>query len=148
MPDHLRQQIRDAAAALITGLASTGTRVEIGKTYPLAAQHSPTWLVYTRREISDVATSGAAPELERTVNLLLEGRTDTAGPPDDLLDTMALEAETALGAGQKLGGLAKELTLIETDVEVIAAGDRHLGRIQLRFRVAYWTAEGAPGAAV
>lgn len=146
MPDHLRQQIRDAAVTLITGLATTGSRVVVGKTAPLAAQHDPTWLVYTRRETSDVNVQGAPAELMRTVDLLLEGRTDTATPPDDLLDTLALEAETALGANQTFGGLALAVTLVETNAEVIVPGDRHLGMIQLRFRVAYWTAEGAPGA--
>lgn len=152
MPNHVRHQIRDRAAQVITGLPTTADRVYKGRTRGLSAQHDPTWLVYTRRESSEVDSQGNV-ALARGLTLVLEGRVSTSGATaaedaEDLLDLMATEAEPAMVSDPSFGGLAHEVTLTATDIEVIAPGDNHDGRIYLQYRVVYRTRESDPTAAL
>jgi len=93
---HTRKLIRDAVAALVTGLPTTGNRVLIGRTRSLAAGHLPTLLIYTTEEQSDRPMEGNPGGLGRDLLLAIEGRTSTATPPDDLLDAIASEVEGQL----------------------------------------------------
>lgn len=145
---HMRTQIREAAKTLFTGLASTGSRVECGRTRPLPPGHGTSLLIYTREESSLVASSGEPPHLDRELELIVEGRVSSREPPDDDLDQVALEVEERAGPNQRFGGLVREFTLVQTTTETIANGDRHEGMLRMRFRVLYSTAEGSPDTAV
>lgn len=152
MPTHIRHQIRDRTASTVAGLSTTGTRVYKGRTRALAADHAPSWLIYTRRETSDVDSQGDT-KLVRGLTLMIEGRANASGASaaedvEDLLDLMSAEAEVAMVADPSLGGIAIEVTLQSTDIEVIAPGDLHEGRIVLQYRVVYRTREADPTAAV
>ncbi len=148
---HARKLIRDAFKAIVTGLPTTGSRVFVGRTRALEQNHLPTLLVYTLQrapELVDLASSGKPSTLQRTVVVAVEGRVVSKDPPDDQLDQIALEIEQAVGAGQDLNGLVKEVTLASTDGDVEAPGDRHIGAIRLNFRVVYMTKEAAPHIAI
>jgi len=152
MPTHVRHQIRDRAASIIAGLPSTSDRVYKGRTRALAAQHEPSWLIYTRREASEVDSQGVV-ALARSLSLFLEGRVSVTGASaaedaEVLLDLMASEAEPAMISDPSFGGLAHEVTLTATDIEVIAPGDTHEGRIVLQYRVVYRTRESDPNVAL
>jgi hypothetical protein len=149
MPDHARKQIRDAAKALLLGLTMTGSRVEVGRTFALTAAHDPTLLIYTKDEKSGTGGQGAArsaagPVMGRALELVVQGRVSHNAPPDDLLDAIAAEVETKIGANQKFSGLIVAMELAATKTETIAQGERHLGLVQMEFTVIYRTAEGAP----
>jgi hypothetical protein len=151
MPDHARKQIRDYVAAGMLDLPTTGARVYVGRTRPLAAAHEPTWLIYMRSETSSRTVRGAPPKIERPCTLHLEGRVSTATPPDDLLDQMAAEAEAAIAAminyatAQFFGGLAQNVQFQSTEIiaEADANGERIIGGIRLDYLVTYRTIEGA-----
>lgn len=152
---HVRAQIRDAVKVLLTGLATTGTRVHVGRTRQLGEAFEPTLLIYTRNvpERSETHSLAAAATQHREFTLSIEGRVSAANPPDETLDEIASEIETALTpAGALPASLAAllliEVTLAETASEVIAPGERHLGSIRLDYRIVYRTAEGAPDTAV
>lgn len=150
MADHVRQQIRDYVAAGLNALATTGDRVHIGRTRPLAAAHEPTLLIYTRSETGERTVRGAPPKIERKCTLHLEGRTSTAGDPDDLLDTIAGEIEAGIaalinyGTAVFFGGLVQNVQYVATEIIAEAGGDRVIGGVRLEYLITYRTVEGAP----
>lgn len=148
---HARKQIRDAIVAALTGLSTTADRVHAGRTFPLGQDHAPTLLVYAVRERSSVdamASGGSSAILVRDLELAIEGRVMMAGVPDDLLETIAAEVETAMMADPSLGGLTREITLLSTTINTQSPGQSHAGEVRLDYRVVYRTRENAPQAAV
>jgi hypothetical protein len=151
---HVRQQIRDYVAAGLTGLVTTEDRVYVGRTRPLPQGHKPSLLIYTRTERSGRAVRGAPPKLERACTLHIEGRVVTGGPPDDLLDTIALEIEAGVAAmidysqAKFFGDLVQNVQLNGTEAISDAEGEKHTGGIRLEYLVTYSTVEGAAGLAV
>jgi len=147
MADHLRKQIRDAVLMAINGLATTGTRVEVGRTRPLAEDHDPTLLVYTPSETSKRELMGRPPIIGRPMTLVIEGRVQSTQPPDDVLDTIALEVEPAMAQDTRLGGLVLDVELTSTEINVQAPGTKHIGAIRMSYLVRYQTAQGVPDTA-
>lgn len=155
---HLRQQIRDAVAARVTGLTTTQARVYLGRTRPLEQDHLPALFVFTRQEISRLLSLGRPRTTLRIVDLKVEGRVqlaaqgagvDTAQACEDLLEDIALEVERKMfGEDTTFGRLVKDLVLTGTVKTVTAAGDRHEGSMLLSFDVSYATREAAPDSAV
>jgi hypothetical protein len=154
MPKHARQQIREAVEALMKTppLPSIGSRVHVGRTRGLEKEHDGTLLIYTtlpeNPETSQVLDTGDVPSLERELTLAIAASVDRAYPPDDDLDTIALEVEARVGAKQMLGGLVQEMTLTRTHQDVNADGARQIGRMVMHWRVKYETAEGNPQTAI
>lgn len=152
MPDHVRKQIRDYVAAGLDGLATTADRVYVGRTRPLAAEHPPALLVYTRTETSERTVQGAPGKVTRRCTLHIEGRVSAAEPPDDLLDTIAAEIEAAMtamidfGTARVFGGLASNAAMTGTEMIAEADGSRHIGGVRVEYLVTYRTVEGAPTA--
>ncbi len=147
MAGHVRKQIRDAAAAILGALPTTGARVYVGRTRPLDADHLPTLLIYTRDERSEDVAMGPA-TLMRSVELLVDARVTSQEPPDDDLDAIAVQIEETFGAASTLNGLAESMTLVASRQSVSAEGQNHIGSLALEFRVVYRTREGVPTASV
>jgi hypothetical protein len=145
---HARAQIRNAAVALLTGLATTGNRVYHGRTRPLKADHAPTLLVYATDEASAAGSTGHPVLVQRILTLMIEGRVIGNFVPDDMLDAIAAEVETAIGADPSIGGLALDTQLAATRIAAQPAGERQAGEIRLEFRVTYFTRENAPATAL
>ncbi len=150
MTAHVRQQIRDAIVAKLTGLTTTEDRCIVGRTRPLAQGYQPTLLVYTtpaasggQETVRDLSM-GEPRLLQRTMMVSVVGHINADHPPDDELDTVAAEVETALGGDSKLGGLVKDIILQSTVSQVDAAATRHEGAIRLVYNVYYFTRENAP----
>lgn len=150
---HYRKIIRDAAVAGLTGLETTEARVYAGRTRPLEKGHKPSLLVYARSERASRAVRGMPPVLERNCTLHIEARVQTPTPPDDLLDQIAAEVETAIAAmtnypaGTFLNGRASNLQFTSTEIIAEADSEQHIGGVRLEYLVTYHTVEGQPGAA-
>lgn len=152
MADHVRKQIRDAVVAGLTGLPTTAGRVYVGRTRPLKVAHEPTLLIYMRSETAARGAMGRPPKLDRVVILDVEGRVAMAGVPDDMLDQIAGEIETAMwgladAGGTFLNGLATNIKPVSTELIAQAEGDNHIGGVRVEYMVTYRTTEGAPTAA-
>lgn len=153
---HARQQIRDAAVTLLTGLATTGANVFPSRTLAVPADKRPALLVYTTEEESEPLTMGADPALERLAVLMVVGLADAAADPstgsgqniEDLLDDIAGEVETAFGADPQLGGLVKDLFLSETSKGLTGEGEQEQGMIRMTFDVEYHTKRSDPDTVV
>lgn len=148
MADHVRTQIRDAAATLITGLTTTGSNVYNARALALAAKvNLPCWVVQVGSEQlpPDVRTTDG--KLQRLAELEFIGycRATTGEGTEDTLDQMLKELEVAFDSDRKLGGLLKDSRLVEIepdDAEDDAS--QMLDAIRVVYVVEYWTARNAP----
>jgi len=148
---HVRQNVRTAAAAAVTNLATTGTRVFMSRTLPLRQGDFPCLAVYARADAPDYSdsTMGVQQLVPRTIELHVQGFVKELDDEDieDTLDDIAEEVETALFAAFPFAN-AYGMTLGEQTLQVDTSGDESLGVIDMVFNVLYRTAEGAPGTAV
>lgn len=143
---HVRQQIREAAAAALNGLTTTATRVYQSRLHPLDATKLPCLLVNTDDE-DVLGMKISSPDLlDRHLTLSIRAVAKVSANLDDTLDTMASEVETALGTSV-LGGLVKTLQLsgIVIDME---QGDKPVGIATLKYVANYMTAANAPATAI
>lgn len=147
MANHLRRQIREAAATRVTGLATTSSRVFQMRIYPLQAAELPGLLVFTNNETAQRLTIGAPSIMERSLELVVEGYARATSNLDDTLDGIAKEVEVAIAGDYNLGGLAKAATLRATQVELVDA-DQPIGMIRLTFDVTYMAREDTPDVAL
>ena len=148
MSTHLRTQIRNAAVAALTGLATTGARVFANRLRVLTAAELPCLLVTIDRESVEYMTLTPAPHTERQMVLMVRGVAQAAANLDDRLDQVALEVENAL-CNSLLGGLVREqpriVSLAYQDDDVTATP---VGVITMDFAVTYYVNAGAAGTAV
>lgn len=131
---HARQTLREAAAALVTGLASTGARVFQSRMVPQTTL--PCLLVVTNNETVDASAYEA--QYERHLDVVITGLAKASANVDDVLDQIALEVETALAANQRF-----VLSGIEIDFD--EALEKPVGRIAMTYSARYFTDAGAPG---
>lgn len=139
---HARKVIRDAAVQLLTGLATTGSRVHATRLYPIEAEGLPALCIYTLTEESgfDTLSRKSLRRLELAVEIVAQVN-DTL---DDTLDAIALEVEAALGTNFTLGNRAKDCELQSTKISVRGEGEKQTGSAVLIFGVTYRTLAADP----
>ena len=152
MANHVRQQIREAVATTLTGLATTGARVYQSRLRPLADAELPALRIYTDSEqINNAVTIGFPNRQERTLTVRIEAVVKTASNFDDTLDTIIKEVETALNASTSTytaGGLARGgITLDRIEIDHDAETDKPAGIARMSFDALYFTASNAPDVA-
>lgn len=132
---HVRTQIRAAVVGLLTGLATTGSRVFQSRMRPQTGDALPCLLISTADE--DIApTTSLGGALDRTLQLVVRGF--AAGATcDSTLDQIAFEVETVLLPEGYV------LRRIETDFDDEL--DKPVGEIRLTFETLYFTPAGSPG---
>lgn len=130
---HVRQQIREACAALVTGLATTGNRVFQSRMLP--QDSLPCLLVSTNDESVEGGDIGNLNE--RRLQLVIRGFAKGNANLDDTLDTIAAEVETAMAP--------KGYALRSVEVDFDDSLEKPVGSIALKFEVLYFTRAGSPG---
>lgn len=95
---HARTTIREAAAAALAGLATTGSEVYPSRVFPPAADgHRPSLGVYTLEESRVEDGDGLdGAEVSRALALAVEIRAPMSPTWDDTIDQVAAEVEAAL----------------------------------------------------
>jgi hypothetical protein len=144
---HVRQQIREAAATLLTGLATTGARVYQSRIYTLRDTDLPCLLINTDDEQDVTLGPGENSAQERSLQLSIRCVSKQVADLDDKLDTMLAEVETALG-NQTLSNKAKTLQLESISIEMSDELEKPVGIAAAVFRITYYTATGAPATAL
>lgn len=148
MADHLRTQIRDAFVTALTGLSTTGNRVEVGRATPIAADAQPTLLVDVGGEaiVNSSVLARASRIQERTLEVVVRAAVKTAaGTYLDDLDQIAKEVEIALAGAQTLGGLCKSIQPRDFDEpEIDGTGNKTVAVMAMHFDVLYFAALNAP----
>lgn len=147
MANHVRQQIREAAATLLSGLTTTSTRVYQNRLHPLADANLPCLLVNTDSEEIEPLTMHSTPDLDRTLELQVRGVAKAVSNLDDTLDTIAKEVEVVLGASSVMPTLCKTVRLTGLKVDLEDGKESPVGIITLTYRVNYITASNAPDTA-
>lgn len=147
MANHLRRQIREGVASTVTGLATTGARVFQSRVYPLQTVELPGLLIYTRNETSTVIGVNPGRQIERVLQLIVEGVAKATSDLDDQLDQIAKEVETVLAAvPTALLALVKDIYLRTTEI-AIEPGEKPTGRIRMTYQLDYYNVESAPDVA-
>jgi hypothetical protein len=142
---HVRQQIRDAAIADLTGLTTTGVQVFSARIAPLTAGELPGLNVLVRDESADWDAMG---KIARTGRLIVEGWAQGGDGLLDKLDTIAAEVETAIYDETKsmnllLQNIGPPTTQIELP-EPEEGAARRTGVVRIMFPLTYRTDLGAP----
>lgn len=150
MADHVRQQIRDAAATLISGMTTTGTNVFETRRKAYTSGQLPAWSVESGNETIDGEGAALAGNQRRDFELIFYGlvRELDGGLAQDKLDTMCKELEAQIETGRTFGGLAKDSTLMTTEPEVDDTADQVYGGVEVVYLVTYWTARGVADVAI
>jgi hypothetical protein len=141
---HARARIRQAVAAALTGLDTTQDRVFAGRVRPLGKDSGPALFVYSLEEDASIGAGAAKGVLDRALTLVVEGRVSSGGAadPEDMLDSIALEVETALA--ELLADEIVDLTLARTQMQIVAEGESIVGAVQLQYRALYRTPANHP----
>lgn len=144
---HARTAIRDAVAALVTGLASTGTRVHKSYAYPKGKSALPCLLVRVADERIESGTISNGQD--RTLDVVVTGMVLDKDDVDAQLNQIALEVEEALrAADQTLGGKVADLWLTSIQSDLDTSLQEPCGRIDLTYQVIYFTTAGSPGVTI
>lgn len=151
MANHVRRQIRDAAKALLTGLATTGARVFTSRVYPIQDSELPALVISTNDEQIDVASIGAQPLLDRLLQLQVRALAKANSALDDTLDACIKEVEIALNASvsaNTLSGLAKRITISSIYIDMSGEGEKPIGQAVMNFNVYYKTQANTPDVSI
>lgn len=147
---HIRQQLREAFAATVTGLATTGARVFQSRIDNLAAADLPGLRIYTDGEqIMDDSILDIPYLQHREITLRCEALAKVTSNLDDVLDTICTEVEKAIAGNSTLGGLAKlHCSLKSTDIKFEGATDVNTGIATMTWLIVALTMSSAPDVAV
>ena len=136
---HVRQQIRDRVATLVTGLPTTGGNVYKMRRYALDDAKLPAICVYTTDESSSLITIGSR-TLRRVINvvidIIIKGSSTAVS---DSIDTICVSAEEAMAADFTLNGLAKSSVLTSSEIDVNVEGEKSIASARLVYAVEYVT---------
>jgi hypothetical protein len=147
MANHRAEQVVAAVQAAVTGLTTTGARVDRGRDDDIDAAKTPALRVATGDDtvVDPWAQSLLDSELEVLVNAYVH---TGASNVETLLSTIRKEVTIALMADQKLG-----LAFVHSIVELGASrpdkatdGAKPAGRLEMKFRVKYRRSVADPSA--
>lgn len=144
---HVRKQIRDAFATLLTGLTTTGSNVFVAPTEPIPMDNTPALEITTPDDARESASNPVPRTFERTLSIQVMGHTYQANPVD-LLDTIAVEVETAVASNVTLGGLCQLLILNTTEIVITGESATPTGYITMNFTCKYVHKENTPEVAI
>jgi hypothetical protein len=137
---HQRQVIRHAIRDLLDGVTTAGTRVYATRVTPFRRNELPVISVYTLEEsVTSESVNTFPRELTRELPVIIEGWVAPGDNPDDSMDALALEIETAMHADPYLDGEVAESILDSTAMEVLQKGDRLTGIVALTYQITYHT---------
>lgn len=144
MANHVRQQIREALATVVTGLVTTGAHVYQSRVVQLESSELPALLIATNSESIDVLDFVNNPSLERTLTINVTAVAKAVSNLDDTLDTIIKEVEVAVSTSNTLGGLVKDVVLTGIEIEMNSDAEMPTGQAVLTFNANYYTRAQAP----
>lgn len=147
---HIRRQLREAFATLVTGLATTGANVFQSRIQNLAESDLPALRIYTEQEGVQDDDILAVPYLQhREITLRCEAVAKASANLDDTLDQICLEVEKAVSTNSTLGGLARlHCSLTGTQIQFDNSSDLNAGMATMSWKVTALTMSNAPDVAV
>lgn len=145
---HIRQQIRAAILAKLTGLPTTGGNVFQTRVWPVNDSELPCLLIMTDADMinsySDGSLVGFVPRsVNRTLHLTIVAVVRGVAI-DDALDAICLDVEKALAADRFLGGLSANITLSDTRIQFKGEGEKPTGEATMSWLIEYWVSDTTP----
>lgn len=135
---HVRTQIRDAVAVLVTGLPVTGANVVAGRATPVTVRNSPGIRVYTDTDTIDIDAGNMAETVEyHELSVVLEVHARALPDADAQLDAIHVDLQAVLLADITLQGLAEFLRFDSLEVEQVESLDEPISIGTLTYRVHY-----------
>ena len=141
MPDHVTTQLREAAKTAVTGLTTTGSRVYLGRHYPVDLGDGPFLSVHST---GARVARGDFETLDRFTDLMIVGTVSGGSDFEDTLEAMQAEVETAIAADATLAALCQDIWPETIDVELEDEGETRIGRLAITFTAHIVTARGDP----
>lgn len=138
MADHVRKQLREAVATVLTGLTTTATRVFQSRAYPVRAAELPCLLVYIDNETAEESTIDGGTD-ERRMVVRVEGLAQANADLDDTLDLIAKEVETALGTAVSIASTTTLVGYTGAEIEIRDDLEKPTGSIVLSFEASLFT---------
>lgn len=144
MANHLRRQIRERVATMLTGLSTTGSNVFQSHVYPLENADLPALCIYTQDEEIEVGAMGDPRVCHSTMTLIVDGYAQTSSNLDDQLDQIGKEVQVAMAGDIDINNLVKDSYLSSVDISYSGEGTSPIGIIRHNYSVLYRYAENAP----
>jgi len=153
MAFHIRRQVREAVAARLTGLTTTGSRVYVNNVDPLAIGELPALMIRNGPEqIERMSLGQPNVYIRRAQMVLVTAVARATAAPANTIDQIVAEVEVAMLGTQDallLGGLAVDVMLVALDEPRISGeGDKIVASVDLQFQVLVNAREGIPDAVI
>ena len=113
---HVKQQVREAAVTVLTGLTTTGANVFESRVFPIDPASLPALSVYTLAEESD-PEQATKESIIAAITLAVEVVAASASDVDDVLDTSQSEIQVALSGVNAVSALSKAVHFIGAEDE-------------------------------
>lgn len=147
MANHVRDQLREAVAALLTGLSITGPRVFQSRIYPLQDSELPCLLISTEEETNEYLTTALPRRTQKRITLSVKALVKATSDLDATLDAICKEVEIQLAMDPFMAGFAKNTKLLATTLGLHGAGEQPIGVAVMLFEVDIHTRETTPDVA-
>jgi len=142
MTDHVRKQLRDQVAVLVTGLVTYAVNVYKNRKYPVDSSELPCLIVQTGDEEIELLTMDYPAQQLRREQLIITVIAETTTGLDDMLDEICKDIEVVLAGSVTV---AKNFKLESTSgIEPNVVGDKPVGVVDMRFVGEVYTLENAP----
>ena len=146
MANHARQQLREAVAAAVTSLTTTGANVFQSRFYPLQVSELPCLIVTTDGDNVENITVHNPVQQQRATRVRIDGYARSVSSVDDTLDTISKEVETAIANASSSVVKGLMYTGCQVDIEVV--GDQPAGKVSMIFEKDLYTVSNAPDALI
>ena len=148
---HVRQQIREVIQATLLNLPTTGNRVFVHPVYPFEKAMLPGLAISTLTDEADVEKNTASKgrvhlfsRLQLSIRAYCKGTSNV----DDVLDQIEAEVRMALMRDITLGGKAKDINWLRTELTLSGQGEQPIAMTEMVFSVEYRIADNAPDIAL
>lgn len=142
MTDHVRKQLRDQVAVLVSTLTTYAVNVYKNRRYPVSESELPCLIVQTGDEEIEILTADyPAQQLRREQLIISVIASDNTGL-DDMLDEICKDIEIALAGNVSLAGNFKLDSTSGIEQNII--GEKPVGVVEMRFTAEIYTLENSP----
>ena len=112
MENHLRREIKERVATILTGLSSTGSNVFQSHVCSLENDDLPSLCIYTQDEEIEVGVSGDRRVYHSTMILIVDGYAQKSSNLDDQHDQIGIEVQFAMAGDIDINNLVKDSYLL------------------------------------
>ena len=142
MADHVRKQLREAIATLVTSLTTTGTRVYQNRVYPLQTSELSCLVITTDGDQVENLSIHNPVLQRRETRVRIEAYARATATLDDTLDLICKEVEIAIAGAST--SLVKGLMYNGCQIDIEAIGDQPVGKASMIFSKDLYTVSNAP----